>query len=136
PQPNRFGFVVPPLAPWLGWSLAVSLVFFSLRRFGQAITGSKQNLKWAASGGAGILFLFVVVRLAFPQWLAVNGAGLAWGTALPLLAWTVLAGRPKWVALALWGLILAGLLMVYYGLALAAFAATVCVVTGLLFLAL
>jgi hypothetical protein len=143
-QPNRFGFVVPPLAPWLGWSLAVGLVFLWLRRAGipfinirnSSINLKGRNLKWAAFGGGIVLLVFMIIRLVFPQWLAVNGAGIAWGSALPLLAGVILARRPKALAWALWVLFGAGLLAVYYGVALAAFAAAICVVTAMLFLAL
>jgi hypothetical protein len=137
PQPNQFGFVVPPLAAWTGWSLVVSLLFLKFRQFGRTVIGSQQNLKWAALAGIGGLLVFSGARLAFPQWLCVNGAGIAWGTALPLLAWVVPGKYPaRRLAYALWGLIAIGLLLVYYGLALAAFVATIWVVSGLLFLAL
>ncbi|OJV89242.1 MAG: hypothetical protein BGO39_35180 [Chloroflexi bacterium 54-19] len=141
-QPNRFGFVVPPLAPWLGWTLAASLVFLWLRRAGTFSIGipflaiKLRNLKGATLGGGIVLLVFVVTRLVFPQWLTVNGSGIAWGSALPLLAVVLLSRRPKALAWVLWILFGAGLLAVYYGVALAAFAATICVVTAMVFLAL
>ena len=147
PRANRFGFIIPPLAPWLGSSLVVALVFGGIRQgwpfaAGSAGAGVRVSVgrgkgsKYAVPGGIGTLLLFVIVRTVFPQWLAVNAAGIAWGIALPLLAWVILTRHPKALDWALWILLGGGLLAVFYGLTPAAFAAAIFVITAGLLLGL
>lgn len=141
PQPSRFGLVIPPLAAWLGWGLVISLIYVNLIAFPQRapvpVQGRsplvKTYLPIAASGSA--LVLIVALQLSVPQWLAVNGASIAWGIALPLAVWVGLAKWPlKWQAASLGAVVIGSILLVYWERALGPFALTTSLAAGLLLL--
>ncbi|MEI6046538.1 MAG: hypothetical protein WCS37_19480, partial [Chloroflexota bacterium] len=134
-QPGRLGIIVPPLTFWLGGALLISLIYLNLLLL---LGKTAHSFCWWAAGTAGTGLAGIVgLRLAAPTWLAINGAGIAWGVALPLLGWAILA---RWErdrrALILVGLLLLGSLLVFYELVLAPFTLALFVATGLLLLVL
>jgi hypothetical protein len=71
------GIKLPPLTGWLGWSLAITLFFFFIKR--------RLKGNYIAPGLAlAVLALVVAAKFFFPEWWPVYGPLISWGIALPL----------------------------------------------------
>ena len=101
---TRPGLKLPPLAPWFGLSLLLTLIFVLAYRFIPLLSGNQTSSRYMTRimGHKTNLLPYLVWLLALavaigivllkPNWLALNGGPLTWGAAGVLLIAT-LSGR-------------------------------------------
>ncbi len=135
PRAGRFGLVLPPLALMGGAALVVALLYLNLSHLFSITRNSLiARQKWLTiTLTLSALTLIIALRLLVPGWFVQNGAGIAWGMALPLGAIAIFGHwKTGWRSGVLLGLLAFGALAVMYGAAPASFTMALFVTTGLI----